>query len=213
MALRLKDPYSACTHAGGALLAMVGLAPLIVLSGNDPWRIVSFSIYGATLILLFVASALYHAIRAKPRIEETLFAIDRGAIHGLIAGTYTPLCLVALPKTWGWSLFGVSWGLAIAGIVIDLVTRRKLPDRWLAALYLVCGWVFVVALVPMIRALSTESLIWLAAGLVLYTGGAVLCVRHPACVPGRFHCHDVWHAVVVAAGACHYRFMWLLAQS
>jgi hemolysin III len=210
---QVKDPYSAWTHAAGALLAMAGIAPLIVQSRGEPMRVVSFSIYGATLVLLFVASCLYHSIRAHPRVEETLFAIDRGAIHGLIAGTYTPLCLVALPKAWGWSLLGVAWGLAAAGVTLDLVTKRKMPDRLQALLYLVCGWVFVVAIVPVVKSLSVECLWWLGAGQLLYTAGAALCVHHPACTPGRFNCHDLWHAVVVAAGACHYRFMWLLAQS
>jgi len=209
---RIKDPFCALSHGVGALLAAAGIAPLIVLSQGDPWRLVSFSVYGATLVLLFAASALYHAIPDRPAVSDTLYALDRAAIHGLIAGTYTPLCLVALPKSWGWTLFGISWGMAVAGVVLDFATKRRMPDKLQALIYLCCGWVFLVALGPVLRSLTTAQCAWLAAGSVLYTAGAVLCVKEPVRGKGKFTAHDGWHAMVLAAGVCHYVFMALLAS-
>lgn len=209
--LRLKDPYSGLIHWIGAAFAVVGLIALLLEADGRPWHIWSFAIYGATLILLFTSSALYHSLRVSERLETALFGLDRAAIYLLIAGTYTPVCLLALRGGWGWSIFGVVWGCAVAGIVTDIVLRCKTPS-WLQALfYLVTGWVVVVAIVPLMRALSPMALGWLAAGCVLYTVGAVVCFKHPKPLPGRFAAHDVWHVMVVAASACHWvmMFFWI----
>jgi hemolysin III len=211
--VRLKDPYSGITHAIGALLAIVGLVFLLVESRGEPWRVTSFAIYGVTLILLYTASALYHSLRLSPRVEGALYSLDRAGIYALIAGTYTPVCLVALGGGWGWSLFGVIWGLAIAGIVGDIVSRQRIPHWIQGVLYVAMGWLFVVGIVPLVRALSLAQLGWLGAGVVIYSAGAALCVRHPQPVPGRFHFHDVWHVLVLMASACHFVLMALIARS
>ena len=212
--MRLKDPFSALSHAVGSLLAIAGLVFLIVESKGDPWRITSFAIYGATLILLFLASALYHGLRVSKKAEATLYGLDRTGIFLLIAGTYTPICLVALGGGWGWSLFGVIWGLAIGGIALDWLTRQKMPHWVAGAFFLVMGWVFLVGLKPMLAALSPAMLGWLAAGALLYSGGAAICVRHPEAHPDKkLHFHDLWHAMVLGASACHFVLMVLLAKA
>ncbi len=213
-AVRLKDPFCSLSHALGSLLAIAGLVVLIVLSKGDPWRITSFAIYGATLILLFAGSALYHGLRVSQKAEQALYGVDRTGIFLLIAGTYTPVCLVGLGGGWGWSLFGIVWGLAAAGIALDWATRQKMPHWAQAALYLLMGWVFLVGLKPLLSALTLPMLLWLGAGVVLYSGGAAICVRHPEPHPEqKFHFHDLWHAMVLGASACHFVVMVLLARA
>lgn len=208
----IKHPLSGLSHALGALLAVVALVVLVVESHGDPWRVTSFAVYGATLILLYVASALYHTLQVSEKAEGVLYGLDRAAIYALIAGTYTPLCLIALPPAWGWSLLGVVWTLAIAGIATDAIARRHAPHWVQGLLYLACGWVFVVAIVPLWHSVSVAQLAWLAAGVALYTGGAVVCIRHPLPHAERPHFHDLWHAVVLGASACHFVAMVLLAR-
>lgn len=208
----IKHPLSGLSHAAGALLAVAGLVFLIVESRGDPWRITSFAVYGATLILLYVCSALYHCLSVSERAEGVLYGLDRAAIYALIAGTYTPLCLVALPPAWGWSLFGVVWALAIGGIIADCVSRRRVPHWLQALLYVSCSYVFLVAVGPLVRSVSAAQLAWLAAGVVLYTGGAVVCVRHPLPHADKPHFHDLWHGLVMGASACHFVAMVLLAR-
>jgi hemolysin III len=209
---RIKDPFSGVSHSIGALLAIAGMVVLIVLARGKPWHLTSFAIYGVTLILLYVASALYHTLSVGPRAESALFSLDRAAIYALIAGTYTPICLVVLPAGWGWSLLGIVWGLAIVGIVVDVVSRRRTPDWLQAVLYLATGWLALVAIEPLVRSLPLPALLWLAAGCVIYTVGAVICVTNrPRLRPGLFDAHDLWHVFVLAGSICHFIVMVLLA--
>lgn len=206
--IRLKDPFSGLSHWIGAALSVAGLVFLILESQGKAWQITSFAIYGATLILLYAASALYHSLRVHPKAENALFGLDRAMIYALIAGTYTPICLVALRGGWGWGLFGVVWGLAITGIVIDFIAKRQVPDWLQAILYLVTGWVALVAIGPLVRALPPEALGWLLAGSLIYTVGAVICVTDwPRLKPGVFSAHDLWHVLVLAGSACHFILM------
>ena len=210
--MRLKDPFCAVSHAIGSLLAVFGLVFLIVESRGDPWRVTSFAIYGATLILLYLGSALYHSLPAPENVQKTLYGLDRTGIYLLIAGTYTPICLVGLGGGWGWSLLGIVWGLAALGIAIDWATRQKMPHWLQAGFYLAMGWTFLIALKPLLSALTLPMLLWLLAGGAIYTVGAAVVVRHPQARPGRFHFHDVWHVLVMAASACHFVLMTLLAK-
>ena len=210
---RIKDPFSGISHAVGAVLAIAGLVTLIILAQGRPWHVTSFAIYGATLILLFLASSLYHSLRVGPKASTALYAFDRAAIYALIAGTYTPLCWLALPSGWGWSLFGVVWGLAIAGIVADLLSKRRAPHWLQMVLYFAVGWVALIAIVPLVKSLSMVALFWLAAGSVLYTIGAFICVtERPRLRPGVFDAHDLWHVFVLAASACHFIVMLLIVS-
>ena len=207
--LRLKDPFSGVSHLVGAALSLVGLFLLLDAAWGKPWHVTSFLIYGITLFLVYLASALYHCLRVGPRAEDALFAFDRAAIFCLIAGTYTPICLVALRGGWGWSLFGIVWGLAVAGILGDVLSRRRAPDWLTALLYLVMGWIAVVAVGPLVRVLPWPALLLLLAGCLIYTVGAVICVRErPRLKPGIFGAHDLWHVLVLAASACHFFLMW-----
>jgi hemolysin III len=193
------ERFNGITHLSGALLALAGAVVLVVLSAlkADPWRIVSLSIYGATLFFLYVASTLYHSTRG--RAKDVLRKLDHAAIYLLIAGTYTPFTLVTLGGPWGWSLFGVVWGLAIVGIVQELWLAKG-ARVFSLVIYLLMGWVALVAIGPIIRALSWGGFAWVAAGGVVYTAGIVFYLYDE-----RFrHFHGIWHLFVMAGSALHY---------
>jgi len=194
------ERLNALSHLTGAVAALAGLVVLVVLAARlgDPWKIVSFSVYGATLALLYLFSTLYHSTRG--RAKAILRRLDHHAIYLLIAGTYTPFALVTLRGPWGWTLFGLVWGLALLGIVVDALhrpqTRRIVP----IIIYLVMGWLVVIALAPLLRALPPAGLLGLLAGGVLYTVGIVFYA-----LDGRVrHAHGIWHLFVLAGSACHY---------
>lgn len=193
------ERFNSYTHLLGALAAIGGLVVLVVLAGmrGDPWRVVSFSLYGTTLLLLYAFSTLYHSLRG--RAKAVFRRLDHAAIYLLIAGTYTPFTLVTLRGGWGWSLFGVIWSLALLGIVLEWLQRHG-PRTLSLVLYLIMGWLVVIAMVPLWHALPLAGLLWLLAGGVCYTGGVVFFVfdeRWP-------HAHGIWHLFVLAGSACHY---------
>lgn len=193
------ERFNGITHLSGALLALAGAVALVVLGSlkADPWRIVSFSIYGATLVFLYLSSTLYHSTRG--RAKEVFRKFDHSAIYLLIAGTYTPFALVTLNGPWGWSLFGVVWGLAILGIVQEIWLAKGARIVSLV-LYLLMGWCAVVAVVPLIDALSWSGFAWVVGGGVIYTAGVVFYLFDE-----RFrHFHGIWHLFVLAGSAVHY---------
>ncbi len=193
------ERFNGITHLSGALLALAGAVALIVVAAlkADPWKIVSFSIYGTTLVFLYLSSTLYHSVRG--RAKNVLRKMDHAAIYLLIAGTYTPFTLVTLNGPWGWSLFGVVWGLAILGIVQEIWFARGARIVSLV-IYLLMGWVALVAVVPLIRALSWSGFAWVAAGGAVYTAGIVFYLYDE-----RFtHFHGIWHLFVLAGSAVHY---------
>jgi len=193
------EKFNSITHTAGAALAAIGAIVLIVSSARlgDPWKIVAFSIYGAMLLLLYTISALYHSLQG--RVKEVFQKFDHCAIYLLIAGSYTPFTLVTLRGPWGWSLFGVSWGLAILGIVQE-IWLAKGARRLSLAIYVMMGWLALAAVVPLISALTWGGFIWLAAGGLLYTGGIVFYATDHRVRHG----HGVWHLFVMAGSACHY---------
>jgi hemolysin III len=183
----------------GAILAVAGTAALVTLGAlkADPWRIVSFSIYGATLCVLYITSTLYHSTRG--RAKKVLRKLDHCAIYLIIAGTYTPFALVTLNGAWGWTLFGAVWGLALLGIVQELWLAKGERVTSLV-IYVLMGWLALVAVVPLFQALSWGGLAWLVAGGLAYTGGMVFYVYDE-----RFrHWHGIWHLFVLAGSALHY---------
>ncbi len=188
------------THLAGTLLAVGGVAVLVVkaaLSG-DAWKIVSTSIYGATLLLLYLFSTLYHGSR-KGAVRQVFQKLDHIAIYLLIAGTYTPFMLISLRGAWGWSLFGVVWGLAAVGILLDLLYPKSL--RWLQmAIYLVMGWIVVIAWPELTAGLVPAGVAWLVAGGVVYTLGTVF---YGIDVRMRY-AHGIWHLFVLGGSVCHY---------
>lgn len=194
-----EELANSVTHGIGAALALAGLAVLVVLAARagDPWRIVSFSIYGASLVTLYLASTLYHGFRS-PRVKRIFHVLDHSSIYLLIAGTYTPVTLVSLRGPWGWTLFGVIWGLAIAGVVFKCFFTGRF-DAASTAIYVAMGWLAVVAVRPAFRALGGVGLLFIAAGGLAYTLGVVFYAwrRLP-------FGHSIWHLFVVAGSALHF---------
>lgn len=195
---RTEETANAVTHGVGAIGGVVALAVLVTLAsrGGDAREIVSVSLFGVTLILLYLASAIYHATR-DPVIKARLKVLDHSAIYLLIAGTYTPFALGVLRGAWGWSLFGVIWGLAAAGVTFKLyfTGRFKLAST---LIYIGMGWLGLVAAVPLVSNMGVASLIWLVAGGLAYTVGT------PFYQAGRFrYAHTVWHGFVLVGSTCH----------
>lgn len=204
----LRHPFSGLSHAVGALLSVAGLVLLLLVAHGRPWHIVSYAIYGGTLIVLYSASALYHSLRVGPRAIRWLNKLDHMSIFLLIAGSYTPICLIALRGGWGWSIFGVVWGIAAAGIMAMLVWR-SCPHWVRVTLYILMGWIAIIALGPMRAAIPPAGLWWLIGGGIAYTGGVVFyATEWPKRWPGVFDGHDVWHLFVMAGSACHYVLMY-----
>ncbi|MGZ5079200.1 MAG: PAQR family membrane homeostasis protein TrhA [Usitatibacter sp.] len=193
------ERFNGYTHLAGTLLALGGAATLITLGAmrGDPWRIVSFSVYGATLCLLYLASTIYHSTRG--RAKAVFRKLDHSAIYLLIAGTYTPFALVTLRGAWGWSLFGGVWGLAVVGIVQELWLARGARLVSLV-IYLLMGWMALAALSPLLDALSWSGLSWVALGGLVYTAGIVFYLYDE-----RFrHWHGIWHLFVLGGSAIHF---------
>lgn len=189
----------AVSHGVGLLLAIAGLVVLEVFAAlhGGVARIVGAAVFGSTLVLLYLTSTLYHAIRG-PRAKRVLRRLDHSAIYLLIAGTYTPFALVNLSGPWGWTLFGVAWGLGLAGVLRELLSHSS--SRALAlALYLGLGWLVLVAIKPLVHALPVPGLLLLVLGGLAYTAGVAFYVwrRLP------YH-HAIWHLFVLAGSACHF---------
>jgi len=187
------------THLAGTVLAAIGTPLLIALAARsgDAWKIVACSIYGAALLLLFGASTLYHSLRG--RAKAILRKLDHCSIYLLIAGTYTPFALVTLRGPWGWTLFGLAWGLAALGIAQEFVFGKG-ARRLSVLIYLVMGWMGVTALRPLAAGLGTAGLAWLLAGGLLYTGGIVFYLLDERVR----HFHGVWHLFVLAGSTAHF---------
>lgn len=193
------ERFNSISHLVGAALALAGSAVLITSASllGDPWKIVGFSVYGAMLVALYLASTLYHALsgRAKAVFQK----LDHCAIYLLIAGSYTPFALVSLRGPWGWTLLGVVWSLAVLGVAQEIWLARG--ARWLSlAIYMVMGWLALVAMVPLWQALTPAGFGWLAAGGASYTLGiAFYATDHKL-----RHGHGVWHLFVLGGSTCHF---------
>ncbi|EDY81286.1 channel protein, hemolysin III family [Verrucomicrobiia bacterium DG1235] len=193
------EKFNSITHLVGTALAIAALSVLVLFASlqGDPWKIVSFSVYGATLVLLYLFSTLYHSFKGP---AKTLFRqFDHLAIYLLIAGTYTPFSLITLRGAWGWSIFGVVWLLAIVGILLETLFRsekRILP----VVIYICMGWLILIAFKPLFSALPTRGAILLVAGGVFYTTGVIFYAQDK-----KFrHFHGIWHLFVLAGSASHF---------
>ena len=202
----LREPANGLTHLFGALLALAGLGVLVQQAslGGTALHLVSVSIYGTSLFVLYLTSSVFHLLPVSPRRVQTLLKLDHMAIFLLIAGTYTPFCLVTLQGPWGWSMFGVVWGLAAAGLLLKQLWPGT--PRWLStAIYVGMGWVVVPAIPTLMQRLPTGGLVWLVAGGLCYTGGAVIyATRKPDPWPEVLGYHVIWHLWVMAGSACHF---------
>lgn len=192
-----EEVASLLTHAAGAFLSVFALAAMIFVSWGEPLKMVSAAVFGVSLVLLYSSSSLYHfftSLKWKARFQ----ALDHACIYLLIAGSYTPVTLVTLQGAWGWSLFGVIWGLAICGISIKICFKGK-KDHWIStALYLLMGWLVVLAIGPLLKGMPLAGFWWLVAGGLAYSGGVAFFVwkRLP------FN-HAIWHLFVLGGSACH----------
>lgn len=193
------ERLNSITHLMGAALALAGLIILISQAANQGhlMKVVSFSVYGTSLFLLYLLSTLYHSFRG--RAKEIFQKFDHAAIYLLIAGTYTPFLLVTLHGPWGWSLFGIIWGLAIVGIALE-ATLKPRRESLSIALYIIMGWLCLVAIKPLMRALTYEGFLWLLAGGVFYTAGVIFYVLDHR----RPYFHAIWHIFVLAGSVSHY---------
>jgi len=190
---------NALTHGLGAAAALAASAVLVTLAAihGDGWQLAGAIVFGSALLLLYVASTLYHAIQ-RPRAKRRLQVFDHCAIYVLIAGTYTPFTLIGLRGPWGWGLFAAIWTLALGGVVFKLFFTGRF-DRLSTLIYLGMGWLVIVAIRPLLIAMDGWTLGWLFAGGVFYSLGTVFYLREP--VP---YSHAIWHLFVIGGSVCHY---------
>ncbi len=207
---RIKDPVSGFLHVLGAGLSVAALVALVVGAARTatPWHIVGFAIFGAGLILLYSASSIYHLCNLGERAMLVLRKIDHCMIFVLIAATYTPICLIPLHGAWGWTLFGIVWGFAALGIVLKAVFFHA--PRWLYTVcYVALGWACLICVVPLLRTVPAGGLLWLLAGGVAYSVGAVgYALKWPLRDAKWFGFHEVFHVLILVGSFCHFMVMW-----
>ncbi len=203
---RLREPVNGLTHVAGGLLAFVGLIVLLATAASTGRldQLVAFGIFGFSLIALYLTSSLYHLLPLSTAGVARLRRLDHVAIFVLIAGTYTPFCLLALAGAWRWGLLALIWSLALCGASLKLFWMGA--PRWLSvALYLGMGWVAVIAAPALLRAVPAGGMAWVLAGGLTYSAGALVYgLKRPNLVPGVFGFHELWHLFVVAGSACHF---------
>lgn len=211
---KVKDPVSGFSHLLGAIASIVGLVFLIIWAakyGEGAWDVVSFTIFGVSMFLLYVCSANYHLFNVGEKATRVLRKLDHIMIYILIAGTYTPICLGPLRGGWGWSIFGVVWGIALIGVFLTIFYLKA--PRWITTgLYLAMGWLVVIATYPMIVTFSQAgmlySLWWLLAGGLLYTIGAIIyALKWPPLKNKYFGFHEIFHIFILLGSFCLYWFI------
>ncbi len=193
------ERFNAWTHLFGALFALTGAVWLIVIAAasGDLLKTVSVTVYGLTLVTLYSISTVYHSVRG--RVKRVLRKLDHLSIYLLIAGSYTPFCLITLRGPWGWSLFGIIWSLAAIGMLQEIKPRSEARVMSLV-IYAVMGWIVLVAIQPLLENLGTAGFVWLAAGGIFYTVGIIFFAFDE-----RFrHWHGIWHLFVIAGSLMHY---------
>lgn len=210
MSIKIKDPASTLTHLVGALLSICGVFVLVYYAWKQAtiWHVISFTIYGISLILLYTASTIYHWLLVSEKTSLILRKIDHMMIYVLIAGTYTPICLIPLHGVWGWSLLIGIWILAIFGIVLKAVSMEV--PRWISTgIYVVMGWLVVIATYPLVQAVSWAGVAWLIFGGIVYTVGAIIyALKWPNFNRKWFGFHELFHLFVMGGSACHFWFMY-----
>ena len=202
----IREPFCGISHLIGAVISVAGLVVLLVLADGRPLCAVSFALYGASLIALYTSSTLYHSLHVG---SDLLQKIDHCAIYCLIAGTYVPISLVGLGGPWGWVLFGLETAMAVFGVMITLLYQRQ-PAWVRVVLYIVMGWLALVAFGPLRAALPPAAIRGLVLGGLLYTTGAIVfATDRPHLWPNRFSAHDLWHVFVLAGSAAHF---WVILE-
>lgn len=199
-----EEIANSITHGIGALLSIAALIALLLHTSGygDSWQMASFTIYGVSLFTLYLASCLYHSVRGE-KLKKIFRHFDHSAIFLLIAGTYTPVLLIAMRGPWGWTLFAMIWIMAVAGLIYELICLGRY--KWISlAIYIAMGWLAIIAIKPMMVMLPDGLLHWIVFGGLLYTGGIVFYVwkRLP------FN-HAIWHLFVLGGSTLHFVGIWL----
>lgn len=204
MIAKLSEPVSGLMHLFAAAAAVVGVLLLLYLGRGNLSMQLALLVYGTSLVLMLSASAAYHLMLGTPSRDRLLRKLDHSAIYLLIAGTYTPICLYFFKGFWQWGIVIVIWAMALTGIVVKLVVLDA--PRWItAAVYLVMGWMALLALPQILAAMPLPAIVWLILGGILFSIGAVVYVtRTPDWYPGVFGFHEVWHIFVILGCLCHY---------
>jgi hemolysin III len=205
-----EEVANAVTHGVGLVLSLIGM-PILILAALDRGEratVIGASVFGATLIALYAASTLYHAI-PHPTLKQKLRVVDHAAIYLLIAGTYTPFTLGVLRGTWGWTLFGIVWTLAALGVLFKVVFGSGAMAKVSTAIYVAMGWVIIIAIKPLMASMEHAGLMLLVAGGLCYTGGVIFYVDRR-----RAWTHPVWHLFVMGGSVCHYfAVLWYAAPA
>jgi hemolysin III len=202
-----EEVANAITHGIGVGIAIAALVILVVHAAriSDTWKIVSFSIYGATMIIMFLSSTLYHSF-SKPYLKRFFRILDHSSIFLLIAGTYTPVTIGSMRGGWGWTLFGVIWGLTIIGICLKVFVMSK--RKWISiVVYLAMSWIILIAIKPLVAVVTREFMIWILAGGAAYSLGVIFYTARKL----PFH-HAIWHLFVLAGSICHFFAMLTLIR-
>ena len=204
MKRRLREPVSGLTHLAGVFLALIALVVLLTKAGGRMDQLVAFGIFGLSLIALYSASALYHLLPVSPAATARLRRLDHMTIFILIAGTYTPVCVLALEGGWRAGLLGLIWTLALCGVALKLLWMEA--PRWLSVgVYLAMGWLAVIAASAIFRTIPYGGIAWILGGGLVYSAGALIyALKRPNLVPGVFGFHELWHLFVLAGSACHF---------
>lgn len=207
---KIKDPISALTHFIGAVFSLAAVISLVMKAYTleKPIYMVAFGIFGMSLVLLYSASTIYHIIEKPASLSKLLKRIDHMMIFVLIAGTYTPVCLIPLKGTVGMVLLTTVWCVAITGIILKIVWLNA--PRWLSTLqYIMMGWIVVFAFFPLVRAVPGAGLAWLVAGGLIYTiGGVVYGTKWPPFKSKYFGFHELFHVFVMMGSLCHFIFIY-----
>lgn len=206
-------PWSAITHGIGVFLSIIGTVLLLLRSMElklDSWHTISFAIYGLSMMGLYTASTLYHSLRTSVAGRIALRKYDHCSIALLIAGSYTPICLTLLRNVgfWGWTIFGIIWAMAIASCALSLLWINS--PRWLTSgVYLVMGWLAIIAIYPLSQVMPAAGMFWLVLGGILYTvGGVLYAIKWPGRNNPRFGCHEIFHVFILAGSICHFLLMY-----
>lgn len=204
MSNKFRDPVSGLIHLVSAVLALIGLVALVFAGRGNTLRVMSLGIYGLSLVTLFTASAVYHLVRNPEADTSRLRKFDHAAIYVLIAGTYTPICLNFFSGLLRWGFLAFIWAFALAGVTVKLFIIKA--PRWVTAgIYLVMGWMALLVIKPMLQEVPLGGLMWMLAGGLLYTIGAVIYITKKLDLfPGVFGFHEIWHVFVTLAAACHF---------
>lgn len=199
-----REPFNGLSHLIGAILSLIGFIYLIFRGWGDTTRVVAYLIYGVSLVLLFSSSAAYHLTHSSDRVMLILRKLDHTAIYLLIAGSYTPMCLIFFEGFWRVGMLTIIWSMALVGIIVKLFVIKA--PRWVTAgLYLLMGWTCVMAVGEMIRTMPAGAFVWLILGGLFYTVGAVIYItRKLDFKPDVFGFHEVWHIFVILGAASHF---------